>query len=496
MLDDGDTGELVLLDPPPGGAVSARGGLLPAPDLPAAELPLADLARTDLPLPERSALPSADRLPDLLPQPIGPQDFAGLYTRHRLGLAAQARGFLRNRDEAEEVVQDAFLRLFQTRPTFRCEAEALAYCRRTVQNLCIDRYRAAARRPTNVALESCPPELFPLVEPLDPLVRAEEAAEVRSALAQLSPLHQQALVKREVEEKPLQLIAAELAVSEDGVKHLLFRARRALRRRLSTTPLEAQPRPGGRSAGQPAGGRLVRPAAVRGGGKVASLAALLAMALGIGTTTDLHSVPLTGWQLPEVPLVTEVARPVASSLSKISALTATPPAPSTPPATPEQVKVTMDRMLSEPMQPAPAPSTPAASDPLKIVVPTVTAPPTPPAADSRSRPSAKPAMAVPSAAAVLPALETLTSPSPKPTASPAAKTSPHPAASGSPHPTPSGAPPATPAATPDPSGTPTAPAQPSPAQTPAPDTVTAAGAPPPSSPGPSPSPTPAPTSGP
>ncbi len=70
------------------------------------------------------------------------------------------------------------------------------------------------------------------------MVRAEDAAVVRDALARLAPLHRAALVKREIEEKPLPVIAAELGVAEDAVKHLLFRARRALRRLLTGTPVQ------------------------------------------------------------------------------------------------------------------------------------------------------------------------------------------------------------------------------------------------------------------
>ncbi|MCA1823829.1 MAG: RNA polymerase sigma factor, partial [Frankia sp.] len=107
-------------------------------------------------------------------------------------------------------------------------------------NLCIDRYRADQRRPRLVDLESLQDDNLADddAELTDPVIRAEDAAIVREALSLLSPLHRAALVKREIEEKSLPQIAAELGVPEHNVKHLLYRARRALRRLLLGTSVQ------------------------------------------------------------------------------------------------------------------------------------------------------------------------------------------------------------------------------------------------------------------
>ena len=161
-----------------------------------------------------------------------PHDFAGLYLRHHGSFGLHARRYLRDPRDVDEVVQEAFLRLFLAMPELASELQALAYCRRTITNLCIDRYRADQRRPRLVDIESVPVDVLSDDQPADPVVQAEDAAIVREALALLSPLHREALVKREIEEKPLPQIASELGVPEENVKHLLHRARRALRRRL------------------------------------------------------------------------------------------------------------------------------------------------------------------------------------------------------------------------------------------------------------------------
>ncbi|HET6911065.1 MAG TPA: RNA polymerase sigma factor, partial [Mycobacteriales bacterium] len=166
-----------------------------------------------------------------------PQDFASLYLRHRSSFEAHARKFHNDQRDVDEVVQETFLRLFLAMPEIENELQALAFSRRVLTNLCIDRYRAAQRRPMLVALDNMDAEVR-VDEFDDPVARAEDAAIVRQALALLSPLHRAALVKREIEEKPLSQIAVELDIPEENVKHLLHRARRALRRLLVGTTVQ------------------------------------------------------------------------------------------------------------------------------------------------------------------------------------------------------------------------------------------------------------------
>ena len=234
-----------------------------------------------------------------------PHDFAGLYIRHRSSFTLQARHYLRDARDADEVVQEAFLRLFLALPELETELQALAYCRRTITNLCIDRYRAQARRPQVVDIATVPLEEFADEEGIDPVVRAEDAALVRTALSMLSPLHRAALVKREIEEKTLPVIAEELDVPEDSVKHLLFRARRALRRLLSGTSLA----PGGDLEGAPVLGAAVR----AGSGGLAAFVLLLV--LGLSSGPNLQAIPVVGVDLPDLIGVGSLARTVGHAVT-------------------------------------------------------------------------------------------------------------------------------------------------------------------------------------
>ncbi len=359
-----------------------------------------------------------------------PHDFAGLYIRHRASFTLHARRYLRDARDADEVVQEAFLRLFLALPELETELQALAYCRRTITNLCIDRFRAQARRPSLVDLESAGAMDLADDDPGDPVVRAEDAATVRAALSLLSPLHRAALVKREIEEKPLPVIAEELQIPEESVKHVLFRARRALRRLLAGTSLV----PGSNAELSKTLGAAARASS---GGLAAFF---LLLFLGLGTGPDLRAIPVVGADLPELIPVTEIAQAMGDAVVHVADAVASTvgvsgPADSDAPAADEP----------EPLAaPAPSPSPSPAAGPATVV-----------AAEPEKLVPASPApVSSPSPAAPTPA------PKPSPSGSPA------PEASGSPSPAPS--PTASPSASPEPS--PGA-ASPSPSATPTPKTA-------------------------
>ena len=338
-----------------------------------------------------------------------PHDFAGLYIRHRSSFAAHARRFLRDPRDVDEVVQEAFLRLFLALPELSTELQALAYCRRTVTNLCIDRYRADKRRPRLVNIDAVPQNDFAEAELDDPVVQAEDAAFVREALSLLTPLHRDALVKREIEEKTIPVIADELGVPEESVKHLLHRARRALRRHLAKTHLAP-----GANLDEVSTLSLLAKSAAAGGGR-AGVFVMFLMVVLVGAKPDLPATALTSWPLHDVlPAIGRVLSPL--------------PVPAPEPAKKSvtqkpHAKVTAPRE-AEPVAPLSAPKV------------TVVAP----------RPTA--------AAKAGPAT------TPKPEATPAAKPSPagSPEPSGSPDP--SGSP--SPSGSPEPSSSPSSSSSPSP----------------------------------
>ncbi|MDX6197346.1 MAG: hypothetical protein QOJ79_497 [Actinomycetota bacterium] len=368
-----------------------------------------------------------------------PHDFAGLYIRHRSSFAAHARRFLRDPRDVDEVVQEAFLRLFLALPELSTELQALAYCRRTVTNLCIDRYRADKRRPRLVNIDAVPQNDFAEAELDDPVVQAEDAAFVREALSLLTPLHRDALVKREIEEKTIPVIAQELGVPEDSVKHLLHRARRALRRHLAKTHLAP-----GANLDDISTLSLLAKSAAAGGGR-AGVAIMFLMVVLVGAKPDLPATALTSWPLHDLlPAVGQILSPL-------------------PVHAPDPVKKAVSHAPSRSQA-----QTPREADPLgplggpKVVVvaphPTTLAKAGP---ATTSKPAATPAVKPTPESSADPSASPDGSPSPSPSASsdpsPSASSNPSPSSSASTKPQPSGSPRQARvegSATPDPSSTP------------------------------------------
>ncbi|MCW3094993.1 MAG: polymerase sigma factor, sigma-70 family [Chthonomonadaceae bacterium] len=150
-----------------------------------------------------------------------------LFELHVDRVFAFARHLLGSREDAEEIVTEAFLRAFQRATDYRGECPFRGWLFGITRNLCIDRLR----QPRLLLLE---PEAF---ERHTDHGQAAEQMEtnmvVRQALAQLSEEHRLVLTLCDVEEWDAHEVAAILEKSLPATKSLLYRARRALRTQLT-----------------------------------------------------------------------------------------------------------------------------------------------------------------------------------------------------------------------------------------------------------------------
>jgi RNA polymerase sigma factor (sigma-70 family) len=167
-------------------------------------------------------------------------DLASLYSEYRSSLVSQARRMLRSDSEANEVVQEAFIKFILAAPELDTKERALAYMRATINNLSLNVIRARGSRPNLVALDSdtsvdrLAEIAFENYIPADVSISAaEDAAIIKMALAKLSPAERAALVMWEMEGRSTSEIAAELGIKETAVRHTVSRARASLRRVLS-----------------------------------------------------------------------------------------------------------------------------------------------------------------------------------------------------------------------------------------------------------------------
>lgn len=146
-------------------------------------------------------------------------------------LAPQALSFARRMlgdlAEAEDVVQEAMLKLWRVAPDWRPgEARVSTWLYRVVNNLCIDRIRKRER--ANVGLDD-------VTEPADPtpsveakLIHADRIAVLDEALSELPDRQRQAVVLRHIEGLANPEIALVMETSVEAVESLTARGRRAL----------------------------------------------------------------------------------------------------------------------------------------------------------------------------------------------------------------------------------------------------------------------------
>ena len=171
-------------------------------------------------------------------------ELGAFYTEHRSELIAHASRILKDRAKAEEVIQDALIKVMLAAPELESTDHALGYMHRTIENLCIDIFRMEGRRPNLVVLDDASAELESTwvdnEDHVDVIAAADDAAIVRQALAMLSPAERAALVMWEMEGRSTAEIAAELGIKESAVRHTVSRARASLRRVMSELIVDSE----------------------------------------------------------------------------------------------------------------------------------------------------------------------------------------------------------------------------------------------------------------
>jgi RNA polymerase sigma-70 factor (ECF subfamily) len=159
------------------------------------------------------------------------QDFSSIYLRFRPHLERHARRFLRNPSQVDEVVQDAFLYLMVSLPELDSEIGVLRFLKWKTRLLALDVIRASGRAYINSIDDVQEPESnYPEVS--SNLEQQDDAAVVRLALSKLNPRHREVLIASMYEEKSTEQIAAQVGLSENATRQLIFRARAAFKKAL------------------------------------------------------------------------------------------------------------------------------------------------------------------------------------------------------------------------------------------------------------------------
>jgi RNA polymerase sigma-70 factor (ECF subfamily) len=189
--------------------------------------------------------------PPMPQMPAKPDSDAALVARLRRGdqtafedivrayggrLLSVARRFLGNDADAQDAVQDAFIKAFKAIDTFEARAQLYTWLHRILVNTALMKLRERRRRPTESIEDLLPvysADGHQTVSARDwgdaVLERKETAGIVREAIARLPDRYREVLVLRDIEEKDTAEAAEILGTTSSVVKVRLHRARQALR---------------------------------------------------------------------------------------------------------------------------------------------------------------------------------------------------------------------------------------------------------------------------
>lgn len=172
--------------------------------------------------------------------------FRTLVEQNQGRLFAVAFGMLRDRDDAMDAVQDAFIKAHRKLPDFEGNAAFSTWLYRICVNLCIDKKRSQARR-KSVDLDEArshelsddtlyaDAEITPKVSGTNPLrniANEELGREINKGLATLSDEHRAVLLLREVEQMSYEEISETLGIPKGTVMSRLFHARKNMQKTL------------------------------------------------------------------------------------------------------------------------------------------------------------------------------------------------------------------------------------------------------------------------
>jgi RNA polymerase sigma-70 factor, ECF subfamily len=169
--------------------------------------------------------------------------FQALVEQHSRSVFRLAYRMTGNEQDAEDVVQESFLRAYRQLGRFESRANFGTWLYRIVANCSVDLMRSKQARHDQVrgdSLDEMVVEL-PAVDAPGPERMAQSAEierRVQSALEALSPLERAAFTLRHYEGRSIDEISAALNLGTSAAKHSVFRAVKKLR--LALAPLRSQ----------------------------------------------------------------------------------------------------------------------------------------------------------------------------------------------------------------------------------------------------------------
>jgi len=143
--------------------------------------------------------------------------------------------FVGKHDEAEDLTQDIFVKVFRSLKSFDRRANFQTWLISISRNLCIDHYRSVRKERETIDRDVDANELSPLSHDPGPVAALEQQDRVqllKQAMAELPETLRTAVLMRDIQELSYQEIADQLRLPEGTVKSRINRGRTELARQI------------------------------------------------------------------------------------------------------------------------------------------------------------------------------------------------------------------------------------------------------------------------
>ena len=155
--------------------------------------------------------------------------FAILVNRYKDLVYTLALRMLKHREEAEEVAQDSFVKIFKSLNKFKGDSKFSTWIYRVTYNTCLDRIKKNKKYISNVAIDEFTfNKLGTLDNTLDHLIKEEKQALIKKCINKLPEKSSVLLTLFYFEDLSLDEIAKIINMEANTVKVKLFRARKKL----------------------------------------------------------------------------------------------------------------------------------------------------------------------------------------------------------------------------------------------------------------------------
>lgn len=151
------------------------------------------------------------------------QTLISAFSRWRNRLLRQALRFLPSKEDAEDVLQDAFIRLWAKAEQIETEKDAASLATVVIRNMAVDHYRQQKRKPQTTDVE--------MMDLQEETADIDERRQLVDEIMQrvLTPLQLRIVELREYEGLGYDEVASILGMQQPAVRMQLSRARRAIR---------------------------------------------------------------------------------------------------------------------------------------------------------------------------------------------------------------------------------------------------------------------------